>query len=126
MSEKKTIQKTKILNISELHKIAFPDHSISLADLRKVAYAEKMGKEYRQELATHIRDCDYCQGQLAILRQIDRVLTGEEDQHVRVLIEAAESPLVAKGVEARAKKALAAVIGGSSSHHHSKGRGSRS
>src|SRR5262245_14530159 len=104
MSEKKT--KQKILNIAELHKIAFPDHPVSLADLRKMAYAEKMGKEYRQEWDTHIRDCNYCQGQLAILKQIDRVLTGEEDQHVRVLIEAAEKPMVAKKVEARAKEAL--------------------
>jgi hypothetical protein len=101
----------KVLTLSELERAAFPDHPFSWADLLEFAYAEKTGELYPQELAQHIEGCDYCQRELAILKQIDPVLTGEEDSRVKVLMQAAENPVVARQVEERATKALTASVG---------------
>ena len=111
MSGTKISEYKKTLKLSDLEKAAFPDHPVSLTELRKVAYAEKAGEEYEKDLVEHIEGCDYCQHELTILRHTDTVLTGEEDQQVKVLVQAAQNPTVAEAVEARGREALFASVG---------------
>lgn len=111
MSQGKTLRVKNRLTLAELERNAFPDHSVNLTELRKFAYAKKTGREYREDIAKHIETCDHCQRELQILSHVDTVLTGEEEQRTKVLVQAAEDPEVAQIVESRARKALFAAIG---------------
>lgn len=65
---KKHSSKNKV-SLTKLEKKAFPDHPVSLIKLREFAYAEKLGEPISEVVNLHIKECSFCQQQLALLRQ---------------------------------------------------------
>jgi len=97
------------LVFADLEREAFRDHPYSLADLRKLAYREKAGARLPTEFEEHVRNCEHCREELAILRITDRVLNGQEDRHVQALLRAAQDPEEAHVIEKRAARVIAAI-----------------
>lgn len=106
---RKYSQKKKSFSLSKLEKTAFPDHVVSLSELREAAYAEELGEPVPEQLCAHIRGCAFCREQLAMLRQSDPILTGEDQSRVKVLVQAVERPALAHEIEVKAQGALAAA-----------------
>lgn len=110
---RKRPQKRKKFSISKLERSAFPDHPVTLAELREAAYAEQLGEPIVDPLRSHIAKCAFCQEQLALLRQSDPILTGEDESRIKVLVEAIENPDLASAIEVQAQSAFASIA-----NHH--------
>src|SRR5712692_8474594 len=106
MVTRESLSTVRVRRLSDLERVAFPDHEISLPELRRVAYRLKSGKGYPPNLADHLEGCPTCQRELRILTQIDPLLTGEDDRQFEVFIEAVKDPLRAREIEQQARKAV--------------------
>ena len=99
---------TRTRTLAELEQKAFlpPDHQFSLTDLREYAYAKRLNEQPPSTMDDHVGQCSDCQRQLEILERIDPILNGQEDSRLNIVIEAADNPIAAKEVEARAGRAI--------------------
>ena len=86
------------------------DHRFTLADIRKAAYAQKVGKSYDPDFEKHLKTCAYCSHQLDLIQQVDPLLTGD-DERLKVVVHAVQDRAMAVGMERRAAKSLAAAAG---------------
>jgi hypothetical protein len=111
MDRTETHARAKVPTLAELEQAAFPEHHFSLVDLRQAAYSMKANEPVSTALAAHLDTCEYCKHELTILRETDPVLTGEDDNRLKVLIEAAGNQATADRIEDSAKKTLVAAAG---------------
>lgn len=97
---------------------AVQPHSLTPADLRLFAYAEKFGETIPQDVAEHLGECDECEQWLKILHQTDPVLAEKDADRVKQLVREARSdreeklavPMVALGAAVGASAGAAVSI----------------
>ncbi len=73
------------LNYQALVKQAFPDHIVSLKEVREYAYARKAGTRGEPRIADHIEACTVCLKEVVNLLLTDPLLSGT-DGRLKVVV----------------------------------------
>ena len=105
------MSETPSIALRDLVERAYPEGH-DLVAIRYALYSEKHGETFPADLRKHIEECAYCRQKIEIMKATDPILTGEWDEKIKTLVDAASTPEAAKKVEERASKVAVRISKG--------------